>query len=295
MSPGKNNLIAIALVCTSAYFCAATVGALSKFLSSQISIAMILFFQSTTCMLLLLPQLIRKGWKNLKTQKIGLHLARDLAGLLSFFCFFYSLETIPLVDGILLQSTGPLWLPLLAFFWLRFKMKGHLWWGIIIGFIGILLILKPGFVPLSLGLLSALLSGIFSGFTLIAVNKLSDTEPIYRILFYYFLVGSLVAGSFALFQFSMPTWKDAVCLVALGIFTFLAQTFVTYAIRQGKPDILAPIAYSVVIYSGFYDWLIWQKIPDLITFTGVLLVVCGAIFSIYFEKRYRRKSLLLNP
>ncbi len=289
MAEIKKNLIGIAFFCTLAYLCAAAVGACSKLIDKQISIITILFFQNWICLFLTLPQIIQKGWKTLKTEKIGLHLARDVAGILSFFCFFFSLETIPLLNGILLQSTGPLWLPLIAFLWLGIKMRGQLWWGILIGFLGVVLILKPGIEPLSLGIVSAIISGFFSGFTLISVNRLASTEPTHRILFYYFLIGTIATGTLSLFHFSIPSWKDFIFLLGVGIFTFSAQTIIVYALRHGKADTLAPLAYTVVIYSGLFDWIIWKNVPNFITCAGIVLVVIGAVLSVYFEKRYQKK------
>ncbi len=289
MHQAKKNLIAIASICALAYLFAAAVGACSKLIDREISIATILFFQNWICLLLTLPQIFRKGWKTLKTDRLGLHLARDIAGILAFFCFFFSLKTIPLLSGILLQNAGPLWLPWIALLWLGIKMRGQLWWGILIGFLGVVLILKPGIEPLSLGMISAIAAGIFSGFTLIAVNRLRTTEPIYRILFYYFLVGTIATGIFSLFHFSIPSWRDFACLLGVGVFTFLAQQIITYVLRHGNADVLAPISYTVVIYSGLLDWAIWHNIPDWITATGIVLIVAGAILSVYFEKRYQKK------
>ena len=218
-----------------------------------------------------------------------MHFARDLAGMASFFCFFYSIETIPLVHGFLLQSTGPLWLPFIAFVCFKIKMRPVLWQGILIGFIGVLLILKPGIEPLSLGIVIALFSGVFSGFTVITVNRLAETEPRHRILFYYFLVGTLITAACALPNFVLPTPQDFLFLLGVGCFTFITQMLVVTALRRAKAALLAPIAYTAVIFSGFYDWVFWNYLPDSWTLIGILFVVSGAILSIYHEKRFEKQ------
>lgn len=285
----KENLYLTSFIALSGFFCLSVVGAFSKLISNHISIFTILFFQTGICLLCTLPLLVKRGLSSIKTTKFSLHLARDLAGILSFFCLFYSFKNIPLVNGSLLQNTAPLWLPFIAFIWLRTRMRGDLWWGILIGFIGVILILKPGGASFSIGSFSALASGILLGFTLLAVQRLAATEPTNRILFYYFLVGVIVTGPLAYFEYVHPSTRDLLLLIGIGVFTYLAQMLVTYSFKHGKATVLAPLNYTVVIFSGLFDWLIWNNTPDFITCVGAILVAGGGILSIHFEKKYQKK------
>jgi drug/metabolite transporter (DMT)-like permease len=290
MTHTKQNLFLAVFVCAIACFFIAAAGACSKLISKQVSTFTILFFQNLLGLLLCLPQTINKGWSSLKTKRWGLHLSRDLIGLLIFFFLFSSLKRIPLVDGILLNNTAPLWIPLIAWVWLRIRVENHLWWGIIIGFVGIILILKPSAQAFSSGALLGLCSGICAGITILLIGKLSQTEPTHRTIFYYFLVGTIVSTPFAFFQFTIPIKIDLLYLVGVGLFVFLAQTLLTYSFQHAKASLLAPITYVVVIYSGIFDWLIWNHLPDLFTFMGIFLVILGAILAIHFERRYLSKK-----
>ena len=287
MTAHQKNLSLAVVCCVLAFFFNAAMGACNKLISHSVSIFTILLFQNAICFLLTLPQVI---WNrcSLKTEKWGLHLSRDLIGMAAFFFIFLALRSLPLVDGMLLQNTAPLWIPLIAFVWLGIRMRRNLWWGIIAGFIGIILILKPGTEALSIGAIYSIASGIGSAICMLLVSRLSHTEPVERILFYYFLLGTILSALISLFTFSIPSSKDLVYLAGVGMCAFLANILMTYTFRHGKVSVLAPITYCVVIFSGMFDYLIWNHIPDLLSFLGIILVTAGSLLSIYFEKQYQK-------
>ncbi len=288
MHTHKPNLTLGAVVCTIGYFFIALMGACSKLLDPQIPVSAILLFQNGIFFLLTLPQTVHHGPSTLKTEKWGLHLVRDAAGVLTFFSLFFALKTIPLIDGVLLQNSAPLWIPLVVLVWLKLKMRGYLWWGMIVGFAGIILVLKPGPEIFSAASCFGVLSGIFLAISLVASRRLTHTEPTYRILFYYALFSTAVSAPFAIVQWKTPTMHDWICLIGVGLCMFIAQVLVTYAFRHGKAAAFAPIAYTAVVYSGILGWLIWDHIPDLLSCIGLLLVILGGILSLFFEKRYQK-------
>src|SRR5207244_1284592 len=111
---------------------------------------------------------------------------------------------VPLLDGVLQQNSAPLWVPFVAMIWVRKKLPISVWLGSMVGFVGIVLILKPGAEMLQPGVVLGILSGVSLGVALVAIKRLSYTEPTNRILFYYFLFGTIVTLPFALLQWVMP-------------------------------------------------------------------------------------------
>jgi drug/metabolite transporter (DMT)-like permease len=287
----KPNLIFGALLCTLGYLFIAIMGACSKLVSLEVPVVVILFFQNLICLLLLLPEIFIKGWHTLKTKRIGLHLMRDVMGTLSFFSLFLALKKIPLVDGVLLQNTAPLWIPLVVLIWLKVHMHGHLWWGMVVGFLGVVLILKPSAGIIDVNSLLGVASGIFLAVSLVAIRRLTSTEPTHRILFFYFLFGTLVTSPFALTELAALSQKSLFLLIGVGVSMFIAQTLITYSFTHGKASTFAPIAYSAVIYSGILGWFIWHHLPDLLSSIGLILVIIGGILSIYFEKKYEKRMV----
>jgi drug/metabolite transporter (DMT)-like permease len=285
----KPNLVKGAIICLLGYFCIALMGACAKLVPTTIPVLIIVFFQNFVCLLLTLPQVMTGGIKTLKTHHPYLHLTRDIAGLLSFFALFFSIRYIPLVDGMLLQNAAPLWIPFVVWAWLKTKVPSHVWWGIIIGLIGITLIIKPGTEVLKPAIFIGLVSGMLLAVSLIAIRRLTLTEPTYRILFYYFLIASLVSFPFALINWVELTLKEFLLLLSVGIFMFLGQVLITYSFKHAKASTLSPISYSTIIFSGIFGWLLWNDIPDWISLLGMILVIFGGIMTIILERRSQKR------
>ena len=259
----------------------------NKLIIHDVSIWVILLFQNVICLILTVPLVTLKRC-SLKTKKWGLHLFRDLLGVSIFFFVFTAMKSIPLVDASLLQNTAPLWIPFIIFAWLGIRIRRNLWWGTIMGFVGVVLILKPGTEALSIGALYALAAGLGTAFSFVVTARLSHTEPAERTLFYYFLFGTLVSLPMAFVEFSMPSIQNLIYLIGVGVFVYLGVFLMTYSLQHAKASVLGPIAYSSVIFSGIFDYLIWNHIPDLLTFLGVAIVVAGSLLSIHFEHRYQK-------
>ena len=285
----KENLIFGACISAIGYLFAAASAACSKLLGKEISVFTIVFFQNAICLIFTFSEQVKEGFSSLKTQRFGLHLARDISGFVCFFLFYSSLKYIPLVDGVLLMYTGPLWIPFIALIYPRVKMKNHTWWGILIGFLGIVFILKPGTAVLNPGAFMGLASGFLAGFSAIAVRRLSQTESTNQILFYYFLFGTIVSAPFFYFSMQSISSIELLNLLGVGLFAYLSQSLTTHAYRHGKASVMSPISYLAIVGSGILGWILWHELPDVVALCGMILVICGGILSIYFEKRYEKR------
>jgi drug/metabolite transporter (DMT)-like permease len=234
---------------------------------------------------------LQRGVPHLKTARYGLHFVRDAAGFSSFLCLFAALKSIPLINAMLLSYTEPLWIPLIAWIWPGVRMRGHIWWGIVVGFFGMVLILQPSAGGHNLGTFLAILSGILAGLTFILIHRLASTEPTYRILFYNSLFGMLITAPLASFYLSRLSMVDLFCLIGVGGFTFISQYLVTYAFKHGNATMLGSLAYTVVLFSGVLGWALWGEIPNSISLFGMILVIIGGICAVYFEKKYQKSIL----
>jgi drug/metabolite transporter (DMT)-like permease len=149
-----------------------------------------------------------------------------------------------------------------------------------IGFIGVLLILKPG--PSLLRNPAALLAtaaAVCSAVALVTVNRLASTEPTDRILFYYFLTASLLTAPLLPFGWLSPTGRQWLILMGIGVCQAASQLLIILAYRYAKADRIAPFNYSVVVFSGLIGWIVWHNRPDALALVGVLLVSAGGIFT----------------
>ncbi|HEY5260238.1 MAG TPA: EamA family transporter, partial [Rhabdochlamydiaceae bacterium] len=256
------HIIKGALFALCGYLSMALLSACSKGLPS-FSLMQILFFQNCISCILTLPKVtMGGGFKFLKTSHPYLHLTRDAAGLACFFSFFYAIKEIPLVNAVLFVNAAPLWLPFVIYFWLRKRVFFHIWLGIFLGLIGIILIIKPLSTPINLGVILGLASGMLFAITMVAQRTLSKTEPASRILFYYFFFGLIITTPFAVAEWQPFTLIQLLLFLGVGVFMYLSQAFMITAFTYAKASALSPLAYSAVIFSGILGWLIWGHIPD---------------------------------
>jgi drug/metabolite transporter (DMT)-like permease len=275
--PPENVPLGAALI-VSAFLLVAIMSAFGK--AAGVSTSAIVFFQNFISLLLFLPWALHHGVSKLKTKHLLLHSVRGLGGVLSQALMFIAILKMPLMNTVLLSNSAPLFIPLVAWVWLREKISASTAISLAVGFVGVLFILKPG-----LGLLRnpaalvATAAAVCSAVALVTVNRLSSTEPTYRILFYYFLIASLLTAPFLPFGWDSPTARQWLILLGIGLCQAASQLLIICAYRYAKPGRIAPFNYSVVVFSGLIGWVVWHNRPDALALVGVLLVSVGGIFT----------------
>lgn len=265
-----------------AFLSVAIMSALGKAIA-EIPTGIIVFFQNFISLVLFLPWLLRRGASSAKTSRIWLHIARATTGLLSQVLMFIAVKRMPLMNAVLLSNSAPLFIPLVTWAWLGKRIGVTIWASLVLGFIGIVLILRPNATlfadPAAVIATSA---AIFSAFALVSVNLLSTTESTERILFYYFLISSIAAVPFAASEWKAPVAREWLCLVGIGVFMAISQLLIILAYRHASAARIAPFNYSVVVFSGLIGWVFWNNRPGILSGCGVVLVTLGGIASTKF-------------
>ena len=265
-----------------AFLCVAVMSAFGK-AAAGVPTGVVVLFQSGISLLLLLPWALRHGVGELRTTRLPMHVVRALSGLLSQALFFLAVKNMALVDAVLLVNAAPLFIPFVALVWLRTRITPVVATGLVIGFVGVLLILRPNSTLFTNpAALLAIAAALCSAIALVSVNRLSSTDKPDAILFYYFLISTIAAAPFAIHGWRMPAGIEWDYLAGIGIFMALAQLFIILAYQRATADRLAPFNYSVVVFSGLIGWLVWGNVPGLLAVTGIILVCAGGIISIVF-------------
>jgi drug/metabolite transporter (DMT)-like permease len=281
---------AAALLSTLLYaFYNAGVKLLSQEGTSSFEIVLAAFFIGW---LVLLPYALKKGVHNLKTPQIKMHILRALFGLGFMYALVVSLKFIPLVDAVMLNNSAPLYMPFITHFWLGCRLNPKIWIALILGLIGVALILKPDAGVVNLGSILALLSGILMAFSWTSVRKLSLSEPIYRIVFYYFFFASLITLVPLLIARPEITFHKLFGLIAVGLLFMLTTILMTYASTLISIVAVGILYYMLIVFSGILNWLVWHQVPDALTIIGIILVIIGGVFSILLERRKSKKEII---
>ena len=264
--------------------------AATKHATDSIPVAVIVFMQNAISLLLCLPVALRRGLGSLKTKRPGMHLTRSLLGVAGFYLCYSAMAHIPLVDAMLLRQSAPLCVPLVAWLWVRQKMPAEGWIPIVVGFIGVVIILRPGSSSgaISIWHLAGFLSAVALAGSMVATFKLALTESSNQILFYYFSLSALCLLPFSITHMPGLSGEQWLLLVGIGIAMYAALWLYTRAYSMAPASAIAPINYLAVVMAGLLGWLIWQEVPDAASLGGSLLVIIGGLVTIY-QARERAK------
>jgi drug/metabolite transporter (DMT)-like permease len=275
-----DNPVRGALLVSGAALMFASMGGLIRVASAQMPNEQVVFFRNLFGLLVLVPILWQRGGRiELKTAHPGLHLVRSLFGLAAMYCFFHALSVLPLADAVLLNFTAPLFIPFVAMLWLGEGVSGRLWAAIVIGFSGVLLILKPGSGLYGGAALIGLASGAFAAVAMVSLRKLSATEPPLRVVVYYGVICTLVSCVPMLLSWQAVEPRLLLMLAAAGGFATMGQYLLSRGYGCAPAAQIAPFTYTSVVFAAVYGWLFWQELPGWTSAAGTLLVVVAGVLA----------------
>lgn len=253
---------------------------------SGASIDWIIVIQYLTGLIIILIIASKNKFTNLKTTNLKLQLLRGAAGISAFACYATAISKIPLVNASLLNNTAPLFIPIVTMVWLKNKIDEKIWWGIFVGFTGIIFILDPSAGDfLKKGDLYGLASGIFLAFSYVVLGVLTKTENFITIIFYYLLTGFIIFLPVALLSFSLPPLIIWIYGISAGILFISYLYLIQYAYRFVAAVKLSPLNFSVVVFTGIFDWLIFGNVPGILSIIGIILVISGGILAITLHEK----------
>ncbi|MRI33531.1 EamA family transporter [Endozoicomonas sp. OPT23] len=277
---------------------ASTAGAASKLISSDVPVAMIVLAQYAICLLIALPWLIKElsstfrgkslNESVLKTSRPWTHIARGITGWLCFYAYYQALAYIPLVDAALLRNTGPLFVPLVVWLWLKKKVRKRVVMPMVLGFAGVMLILKPDMEGFKVWHLVGLASGLLLACSMVGTRTLATTEPSSRINFYYFSISFLCSVPVALANWQPVPLSALPYLLYIGASIWLTMWFYTRAYGYARASVIAPVNYSGVVFAGLIGWLLWSHIPDATALAGMSMIILAGILTVVINNHTHR-------
>ena len=262
-----------------------------KVASETLPNVVVVFFRCAIGLVALLPFL---AGVRLRTTKFAEHLVRSLAGIASMYCFFYALAHMRLADAVLLNYSLPLFMPVVESLWLGEDFPRRLWTPVLVGFAGILVILRPGRGLVEPVALYGVASALFGAVAQVGVRRLTHTEPVTRIVFYFAWTASLIAAVPLIGTWRAPEGGVWYAVIAMGVTATLAQLALTRAYAHAPASQVGPFIYSSVVFAGLLDWLLFHKLPDAFTVAGGVLVAGAGILSLRLSPA-RRPAEAVGP
>jgi drug/metabolite transporter (DMT)-like permease len=197
---------------------------------------------------------------------------------------------MPLTNAILLTFSAPLWMPVIAWAVFRQRASKATWIGAAIGFVGVVLVLQPHHQEFNIGALFALAGAFFLAVALMSVGWLGTTEPMPRILFYYFLFSTVLVAPFALVDWKPFGVRASIYLLGIGLTLLVGQVFIVLAYRYASAVKVGPFIYTVIVFTALIDWVLWNRAPTLFVLLGMALVIGGGIIAIRKKSEASRQQ-----
>ena len=251
----------------------------AKYLSSDLPVLQITWARYFFTVAFTLPIMFFFFRKNLVwTDKTKLQLIRGLILLTANVCFFYSISIISLAKALTLAFIAPLIVTAFSPIFLGEKVGFRRWSAVIIGFIGSMVVIRPGFVEINLASLAALGTGVMYGFYLIITRKLSSSDNPLLTLLLTGVVGAIIISFVMPFVWIKPTLNQWSMMAAIGIFACVGHLFIILSLKYADASKLAPFSYFEIVTNIIIGYYFFSDFPDKWTFLGLFIIILSGIY-----------------
>ena len=230
--------------------------------------------------------LATRGVSVLRTSRPFGHVVRAAIGIGGMMCGFAALPLMPLSEFTAITFAAPLFITALSAPVLKEKVGPYQWAAVAVGFLGVLVMVRPDPVHLvSLGALLALGQALGTAGAMLAIRQLGATEPGPTIVFYFTLAAATVGGVLTPFVWTQPTTELLVLLVLTGLAGGIGQLLLTQAFKIAPAAVIAPFDYATLIWTGLIGYLVWMETPSATTILGGLIVAASGLYIFWRETR----------
>lgn len=202
---------------------------------------------------------------------------RGAAGTVAAFCYFLSVSLGPSAEAISIYRGSALFMPFLAYIILGERLTTARISCAALGFIGTLLILKPGFSQIQLGLWIALAGAFINAVGWVAIRSLSNKESPATIIFYFALFSALGAFAVGGPSFKVPNETQSLALAAIAVAGLVGQYFLTVSYRYADAAVVTPLGYTEIVALLMLSWAFFDEVPDPLSWVGIGLVILAGV------------------
>ena len=274
-----------------AAFCFSLMTVIVKLTGEHLHVTQILMMRQVGLIILVAPTLISNFPDSLKSSRIDLQLTRVAFALVAMLGGFVAVINLPLADATAIGFSKSFFITIFAVLILHEVVGVYRWGAVVIGFVGVLLMLRPGTNDFSIYGVYAVIGAGAAAIVMIIIRLLTRTDQPNTIITYQALgIGLAMLGP-GLYFWKSPTLLEWLLLGALGIVSYFSQKFNIYAYKWGEASMLASLDYVRLIYATLFGYLIFNSFPGVNTWVGAGLIVSAAIYTVYRESR-RKKNLV---
>jgi drug/metabolite transporter (DMT)-like permease len=284
-----------ALWLVSGGFIFTSTSAMIRLLSAQVESVQTAFFRAALSVILLLPMIAAGRVKPWHSKRIVGHFWRTAMGTGSMVLGFYAVSMLPLADATAIAFSQPLFSVVVAALVLGEKVRWRRWSATVIGFAGVLIMVRPGEGSLQLGALVALANAAAVSLSILLVRRLSDSETPLMILTQFAIFSTILLTVPAILVWRWPDLWGWVLAVGIALSATVGQYFWVQAFKAGEMSAVAPFEYMRLPFAVFVGWLIWGEMPVIWTYLGASIVIGSALYIAHREHQLARQRRRAAP
>ena len=251
----------------------------AKFLSDDLPILQITWARYFFTVVFTLPIMIFFFKKQLVwSDKPKLQILRGLILLSANICFFYAISIISLAKALTLAFVAPLIVTAFSPVMLGEKVGFKRWTAVVVGFVGSLVVIRPGFVELNFASLAALGTGILYGFYLIITRKLSTSDNPLLTLLMTGMVGAILVSAIIPFYWVKPSLNQWSLMAGIGVFACIGHLFLILSLKYADASKLAPLGYTEIIPNVLIGYYFFSELPDNWTYLGLFIIILSGLY-----------------
>ncbi|MEX2453424.1 MAG: EamA family transporter [Rhodospirillaceae bacterium] len=249
-----------------------------RYLAPEIPIFEIAFLRNAFAILFMMPWLRKVGISGMRTQHVGRHLLRGAISSVNVTCLFAAVSFLPIADASAINFMQPVIATAIACLFLGEVASLRRWMAIGLGFVGALLVIRPGFEAFNIGIAFALGSAMAGALVSIMIKTLVRTDPPDTIAAWLFVTQTLILMIPTLFVWVTPTWNQWLIFALLGIISVLLQRTYNRGIQAADISISMPFNFTRLIWAALLGWLAFGEFPDIWTWMGGAVIFFASIW-----------------
>lgn len=261
-----------------------------RHLSDTLNTFEIVFIRQLIGVVFMVPWLMRIGLSSMRTRRLPMLTLRAGLSYLGMLASYYSYTLISLADAVSLQFTTPLFTTILAIIFLKEIVGRHRWAALVFGFIGVAIIVRPGFEIINIGVPIALLAALFYGSSNVANRALTSTESTPVIMFYGFLLQLPMAAVPAAMVWVTPGWEHVLPLLGFGMVAFGAQYCLTRSFAVADASLVEPVMFIRLPCVAAIGYVLFAQTPDLWTWVGAAVIFISTYVLARAEAAQEKKA-----
>ena len=254
-----------------------------KYLSNDLNPFTICFFRCLIGLIIVLPFIIKNKFKAIKSKNIKLQFYRSFINVISMITWFSAIGIMHLEKATALGFTTPLFTTILAVIILREVIRAHRITALFIGFLGVLIIIRPGYLPIESGTLLMLIASFSFSIVLIMVKKLSDIDSSLTIIFYHLLFMTPLTFIIAIFFWEGINFSQFFIFVLMGSAGLISHWCLAQAFKLSDTTFIMPFQFTKLIWASFIGYVIFAESPDKWTWFGGIVIFASVIYIAYRE------------